>query len=390
LVRLIGAASRANQWHLQVAARSTPNWQAVGDLRTSLRGIWDRVKPRPALPTRKDVAVALQLMAIMLEAGVPMAEAFLAVRNQQSDPAFDKILEDIEYKVTRAGWKFSQTLSQYPEVFPAYCVLFIQAGEQTGDLAARLRRAGQLMERNDNLTKQIKSALTAPTLTLTVASLILYLCVKFVMPKFIDMYAGMNVELPEITKVVVAVVKIGNHWAFLLAVGVLVVSVQRNAAEIQERLFDRLLYIQPFRRWIGNVLGAQFCDVLGSLIKEGVSLVKAIQMMAATAPFRTHRERLKKVHAALIEEGDFAESMLLVDYFPVMVTTVASVGQEIGALETLLASLSKILEQEVDLTITAVVALLEPVMICGLGVLTAFFFVGLFLPVYGMLNTIGA
>ncbi|MBT9586928.1 type II secretion system F family protein [bacterium] len=362
----------------------------MGDNHSTLRRIWERVKPRPPLPTRKDVAVALQLMAIMLEAGVPMAEAFNAVRNQTPDPVFDKILEDIEYKVTRVGWKFSQTLTQYPEVFPPYCVLFIQAGEATGDLAARLRRAGQLMERNDNLTKQIKSALTAPALTVTVACIILYLCVKFVMPKFIDMYSGMNVELPEITKIVIGVVNIGNHWAFLLSMFLLIVTIRRNWTEIQERMFTRLLHLQPFRRWIGNVLGAQFCDVLGSLIKEGVSLVKAIQMMAATAPFRAHRECLKKVHAALLEEGDFAESMLIVDYFPAMVTTVASVGQEIGALETLLSSLTRILEQEVDLTITAIVALLEPVMICGLGLLTAFFFVGLFLPVYGMLNNIGA
>ena len=319
-----------------------------------------------------------------------MADAFTAVRNQSTDAAFDAILEDIEYKVTRVGWKFSQTLTQYPEVFPPYCVLFIQAGEATGDLAARLRRAGQLMERNDNLTHQIKSALAAPALTLTVACIILYLCVKFVMPRFIDMYAGMNVELPDITKIVITVVTIGNHWAFILTLVLLAITLRRNWTEIQERLFSRLLHIQPFRRWIGNILGAQFCDILGSLLKEGVPLVKAIQMMSTTAPFRLHRQYLKRVHAALIEEGDFAESMIIIDYFPTMVTTVATVGQEVGALETLLTSLTKILEQEVDMAITAIVALIEPVMICGLGILTAFFFVGLFLPVYGMLQNIGS
>lgn len=319
-----------------------------------------------------------------------MAEAFSALRSQMDDPVLDKILEDIEYKVTRVGWKFSQTLTQYPETFPAYCVLFVQAGEASGDLAARLKRAGQLMERNDNLVKQVRSALTAPSLTLAVACTILYLCVKFVMPRFIDMYSGMNVELPQITKVVIFVVNVGNHWAFLLTLVAVIFTVRRNWNEIQERSFEKLLRVQPFRRWIGNVLGAQFCDVLGSLIREGVSLVKAIQMMAATAPFRMHRETLKKVHSALIEEGDFAESIVIVDYFPPMVTTVATVGQEIGSLESLLSSLNKILEQEVDLTIAAIVTLLEPLMICALGMVTAFFFVGMFLPVYGMLQNLGS
>lgn len=362
----------------------------VGEFTTQMKRLWERYKPKPRPPSRKDVSVALQLMAIMLESGVPMAEAFNAVRMQTRDPNFDRILEDIEYKVTRVGWKFSQTLTQYPEVFPAYCVLFIQAGEATGDLAARLHRAGELMERNDNLVKQVRSALTAPTFTLTAACIILWLCVKFVMPRFIEMYAGMNVELPQITKIVILIVNIGNHWAFILSVLALIFVIQRNSSEIQERLFSKLLNVQPFRRWIGNILGAQFCDVLGSLIKEGVPLVKALQMMAHTAPFRKHRENLKKVYSALVEEGDFAESIMIIDYFPAMVTTVATVGQEVGSLEDLLSSLNRILEQEVDITITSLVTLLEPVMICGLGLVTAFFFVGMFLPVYGMLQNIGA
>lgn len=328
-------------------------------------------------------------MAIMLESGVGLTEVFNAVRNQMDDMVFDKTLEDIEYKVTRQGWKLSQAFAQYPQVFPAYCVLFVQAGEATGDMASRLRRAGTLMERNDHLMRQVKGALTAPLLTVVVAAIILYACVKFVMPRFIEMYAGMNVELPQITKIVIAIVDICNHPLFLLSLITSIVIVKSYWVEIQEQAFTRALQIPIFERWIGIVLGAQFCDILGSLVKEGVSLVKAVQMIAATAPFRAHRSYLKKFHSSLLEEGAFAESMSHVHYFPTMLTTVATVGEEIGNLDTLLGSLSNILEQEVEITIRSIVTLLEPVMICTLGILTAFFFVGLFMPVYGMLQDIG-
>ena len=351
--------------------------------------LWERIKPKPPNPSRKTVSVALQLMAIMLESGVGLTEVFNAVRMQMDDAVFEKTLEDIEYKVTRQGWKLSGAFAQYPQVFPAYCVLFVQAGEATGDLASRLSRAGSLMERNDNLMRQVKGALTAPFLTVVVAATILYACVKFVMPRFIEMYAGMNVELPEITKIVIAIVDICNHPLFLLSLVTSVVIIKSYWVEIQERAFARALQIPLFERWIGIVLGAQFCDILGSLVKEGVSLVKAVQMISATAPFRTHRNYLKKFHSALLEEGAFAESMANVPYFPSMLTTVATVGEEIGNLDTLLGSMGNILEQEVDMTIKSIVTLLEPIMICGLGIITAFFFVGLFLPVYGMLNDIG-
>lgn len=361
----------------------------MGEKKQQKPRLWDRIKPKPPNPGRKTISVALQLMAIMLESGVGMTEVFNAVRMQMDDVVFEKTLEDIEYKVTRQGWKLSQACAQYPQIFPPYCILFIQAGEATGDLASRLRRAGELMERNDALMRQVKSAMTAPLLTVTVAAIILYACVKFVMPRFIEMYAGMNVQLPQITQIVIQIVSICNHPLFFISLITGAVILKSYWTEIQERLFARALQIPLFERWIGIVLGAQFCDILGSLVKEGVSLVKAVQMIAQTAPFRTHRNYLKKFHAALLEEGDFAESMANVTYFPSMLTTVAAVGQEIGNLDTLLGSLNRILEQEVDMTIRSIVTLLEPIMICGLGVITAFFFVGLFLPVYGMLSDIG-
>lgn len=361
----------------------------MGVKKQKTAGFWARFKLKPANPSRKNISVALQLMAIMLESGVGMTDVFNAVRTQMDDPVFEEVLEDIEYKVTRQGWKLSQAFAQYPDVFPAYCVLFIQAGEATGDMASRMRRAGTLMERNDHLMRQVKSAMTAPALTVLVASVILYCCVKFVMPRFIEMYAGMNVQLPQITQIVIQVVNVCNHPLFLISLVTGAIILKSYWTELQERAFARALQIPLFERWIGIVLGAQFCDILGSLVKEGVSLVRAVQMISHTAPFRTHRSYLKKFHAALLEEGDFAESMANVPYFPSMLTTVATVGQEVGNLDTLLGSMTNILEQEVDITIRSIVTLLEPIMICGLGIITAFFFVGLFMPVYGMLSDIG-
>lgn len=353
------------------------------------RGLSAWFKPRQRMPPPKTIAVALQLMATMLESGVPLVDVFEAIQRQMEDERFAVLFADIERKVTRMGWKLSAAMREYPLAFPVYVVMFVAAGETGGNLFARLKRAGQLMERELNLKAQIRSALTGPFVTLAVAMLVIYAIVRFVMPRFLDMYAGMGAKLPTITQVVVAVVRIVNHWAFFVLIAMAVLITYHHRRDIVEWLFTRAVRTRPFSRWAGVVLAAQFCDILSSLLKEGVPLVKALHMLAETAPFLEHKRNLRRVHRQLVEEGDFAASLSSVPYFPRLIEAVANVGQEVGSLDSMLASMYRMLDQEVEGTIDALVTLVEPVMICVLGCLTAFFFVGLFLPIYGMLQNLG-
>lgn len=350
-----------------------------------LQGLgWGKRLPKP-----KAVAVALQLMGVMLESGVPLSQVFGALEHQVEDDALRLVLSDVDYKVTRMGWKLSLAMNEHPQVFPPYTVMFVHAGEMGGSVFSRLKRAGEVMERELDLRNQVKSALTGPAVTLSVACTVLLLAVKFVMPRFIDMYDGMKLELPAITKIVMAIVAVVNHPAFFVSLAALLLVLHWQRQRLMQWAFVRAVRTPVLSRWVGILLGAQFCDVLASLLGEGVPLVRAVKMLGETSPFELHRQRLREVHRRLVEEGDFATSIQTVEYFPSMLTTVAMVGQESGSLDVLVNSLKEILEQEVDTTIGSIVTLVEPCMICLMGMITAFFFVGLFMPVYGMLHNLG-
>lgn len=341
----------------------------------------------PSQPSRQSVAVALQSMAILVDSGVPLADTFAAVRVGGGQPQLARILCDIEGQVAR-GDSLSQAFSRYPEVFPPQCSMFIRAAEMSGDLAGRLRAAGDLLERQQRLRERVWSALLGPAITLAAASLLLLVTVKFVMPRFAAMYTGLDLTLPWLTRGLIMGLAVVNHWAFWFLLGGVVYYLVRCRGLIAERVFAELVRRRPFRRWIGSLLAAQFCDVLASLVRNGVPMVQSLRMLSETAPYRTHRQHLRHVHDRLLEEGDLAEALAEVPYFPPVITSMAAVSAEAGSLDVMLASTSRLLAQEVELTLNSAVRVLEPLLLCGLGVVMMLFFVAMFWPVYDLVRNL--
>lgn len=324
-------------------------------------------------------------MAMLIDSGVPLTETFSAVRIGGGQPQLARVLCEIEGQVSR-GASLSQAFALHPKVFPPQCAMFIRAAEMSGDLAGRLRAAGDLMERQARLRSRVGSALLGPSLTLMAGSVLLLLTVHFVMPRFAAMYAGLNLKLPWLTQCLLAGMAVVNHWAFWLLLGALIYYGVRARAVLAEKVFDFLVERRPFRRWIGCLLAAEFCDVLASLVRNGVPIVQSLRMLSETAPYRTHRRHLRTAHDELLQEGDLAKALGIVPYFPPVLTSLAAVADEAGSLEVMLASTSRLLAQEVELTLDSVVRLLEPLMVCGLGMTMAVFFVAMFWPVYDLVR----
>lgn len=337
----------------------------------------------------KTVAICLQQMGMMLDSGVSIAETFMALERQNEHPKLRRVLEDINEKVTRTGWKLSGALAEHPDVFPVYAVMLARAGETGGNLAGRLTRAGELMERDANLAKQIKTALTGPMMTMLFGGGVAFGVVKFVMPKFLGLYANMGVELPLLSKLVIGFVNFVNHPAFLVALvgGGFVLYKARH--RLAEWLFNKALTMPKVSGWLGIMLCAQLCDILASLVKEGVPILQALQMIANTTQRRVHRENLDRVCNELRTEGSLSEAFLQIPYFPVMFHSVCTVAEETGGLDDMLRSVNRLLEQEVDVVVSSVVNLVEPVTVSVLGAFMAVMFVGMFLPIYGLLTNLG-
>lgn len=325
----------------------------------------------------------------MLENGVSPGESLSILARQQEHPRLAEALDEVEDKVALHGWSLSQSLGTCPDVFPSSCTMLVRAGETGGDLAGRLRKAGQLLERTAHLRNQVSQALTGPAITLTVGALVLLGVVKFVMPRFLGLYSQMDMTLPPLTVFVIGLVRFCNHPLTWLVLGSTLVALYVHRRRLLDNAFTHLVNTPVLRYWAGTVLCAQFCEVLGSLHREGVPLHTAVGMMVKSTPFTAHRAALSKVDQHLRTDGNLSQALRLVPYFPPLVLSMCEVGEETGALDTLLASLSRLLEQQVDTVIGQVVDLVEPVVVCLLGVVISVLFVGMFLPVYGILAKLG-
>ena len=340
-------------------------------------------------PDPKKVGVFLQQFATMLDNGVDMPQIFESVGQQQEHPRLIEVIGEIRDKILFRGGSLSRAMSDYPDIFPTFAVILARAGETGGDLAGRLRRASELMERNSNLAMQVRSALMSPLFTIGFSSLVILGVVKTIMPKFIDLYAQMELELPMISQVVIAIVGVVNHWSFwVLLIGTIAIFT-RFKAPLSQKLFDVAVRIPRVKGWVGTVLCAELCDILVSLMREGVPIHTAIGIMATSAKFKTHREYLGLVSMKLRAEGSFEEAMREVPYFPHLFHSMCSIGVEMGSLDSMLEYVARLLEQQTEAVIDAMVNLLEPITICVTGLVMSFLFLGLFLPVYGILAKLG-
>ena len=337
----------------------------------------------------KSVAIALQQYALMLRSGVASGEAIHILAEQSSDPnlraAFDKIADD----VIRNGFSLSNAMRRHPGVFSKTVVLLIRAAEESSNLAERLERAGLLIERQQRMNTQVKSALVSPLITTTACLCILFAIVKFVLPKFLDLYTSMGMKLPLVSRFVIAVVHILKSP--LLIVGVVVMGglVYTNWPTLREKLFEKALGWPLTREFVGSLLAVEFADVLATTLKDGIPVQRAMDLLTDTAPYKLHATQMMLVGERIRTYGSLSEAVEDVPYFPKMISSMLAVGEESGQLDQLLDAARGLLEEQNAVLSGQLVALIEPMAIAGMGVSMGIICVGMFLPIYGMLNQMG-
>jgi type IV pilus assembly protein PilC len=340
-------------------------------------------------PPTRSVCICLQQMAVMIENGIAIAQVLDSVSEQQDHPVLVEALLEIHDQIIFKGMTFSKALSLYPDIFPNFAVIFVRVGETSGDLSGRLRRSAELMERHSNLALQMRSAVTSPLMTLGFSFLVVFAICKTIMPKFADMYAQMKLELPMITQWVIFGVRIINHPLFWITGLVLIGLTTYNRVKIRQRLTRWALQLPTIKYWFGTVLCTEFCDILSSMLSEGVPLHRSLTIIASCAGDPYHKEHLQKAADRLREDGDLLMSLRIIHYFPPMFLQLVGIGDEMGSLDKLLDNLRAVFEQQTATVTESMVKLLEPITMAITGVVMGVLFVGLFLPVYSILSKLG-
>ncbi len=217
----------------------------------------------------------------------------------------------------------------------------------------------------------------------------LFLVVKLVFPKFVALYEQMDLTFPLISRLVFLAVGALDHPLTLGGLLGLFVAAVMYREELRQKAFDALLWCPWSRPIVGKLLCASLCETLAYLHRDGIPVHRSLQMIINATPFESHRASLREARKALTMSGSLSGALESISYFPPIFHSMLVVGEESGSMEQMLEANKRLMDEEIDSLIGTITALIEPLVICGMGMAMAVLFVGMFLPIYGVLAKLG-
>jgi len=339
----------------------------------------------------RDVVIFTRQFATMINAGLPLVQS-LSILAQQTE---NKILKDITKAVVydvEAGNTLADALAKHPKAFTGLYVNMVAAGEAGGILDTILLRLATFLEKNDALVRKVKGALVYPAVIITVAIIAVAVLLIFVIPTFSSMFASVNMELPLPTRVVISASDILTRfwWAIIGGAIALVLGIRSYYSTPDGRKnIDGMLLKAPV---LGDLLRksavSRFTRTLGTLISSGVSILDGLEITAKTAGNRVVHDAVMQSRQSIAGGETIAGPLQTSGVFPPMVISMISVGEQTGGLDEMLTKIADFYDAEVDVAVSALLSLMEPVMIVVLGVIVGGMVVAMYLPIFDMVNAI--
>jgi len=321
--------------------------------------------------TTKDLVIFTRQFATMIDAGLPLVQCLQILGDQNENRTFKEILREVRSDVEQ-GSTFADALGKHPKPFDPLYVNLVAAGEIGGILDTILNRLAVYLEKADALARKVKGAMVYPTTVLVVAIGVVVLLLTKVIPTFEKMFADFGGTLPAPTQIVVNISHFVQNWIGPTLIGVTAVIIGFNVARRKSRRFRRqtdafFLKTPVFGSLLRKVAVARFTRTLGTMISSGVPILDGLDIVAKTAGNVVVEEALYDVKAAITEGKTVAEPLAESDVFPGMVVQMIAVGEETGAMETMLGKIADFYDDEVDTAVDALTAMLEPLMMVFLG-----------------------
>ena len=336
----------------------------------------------------KEVAVFFRQFSVMIDAGLPLVQCLEILAANQENQAFQKTLNNVRSTV-EGGSSLANAMRMYPKIFDDLTTNMIEAGETGGILDIILQRLSQYVEKAVKLRSAVKSALIYPVSVVSLAFLIVGALLKWVVPIFANLFAGLNVALPLPTRVVMGLSAfVGQFWwFFLLAIGGLIFSIKQIRANYRARYYMdyAMLKMPVLGMLLRKIAVARFTRTLGTLITSGVPILEGLSITARTAGNAVLEEALMKVRKAIEEGRTIVDPLRESGVFPNMVTQMIGVGEATGAMDSMLQKIADFYEDEVDAATKDMLALLEPIIISLLGIMIGGIVIALYMPLFAMI-----
>ena len=343
--------------------------------------------------TDKDITLFTRQLATMMKAGVPLLQAFDIVGKGHSNPAVAKLLGDIKADV-ETGSSLSTSFRKYPLYFDNLFCNLVGAGEQAGILDTLLDRLATYKEKIQAIKGKIKSALTYPISILVVAFVIVVIIMIFVIPAFKTLFEGFGADLPGPTLVVMAISDffVSWWWAIFASIGgsLWFFFYTWKRSEKMQGTMDRLMLKLPI---IGEIIRkatiARFSRTLSTMFSAGVPLVEALDSVAGAAGNRVYYDATKRIQSEISTGTSLTVAMQNSQVFPNMVLQMTAIGEESGALDSMLSKVADFFEAEVDDAVEAMSSLMEPVIMVVLGTIIGGLVIAMYMPIFKMGEVVG-
>jgi len=338
--------------------------------------------------TEKDVTLFTRQLATMMKAGVPLLQAFDIVGKGHNNPAVAKLLADIKSDV-ETGSSLSQAFRKYPLYFDALFCNLVGAGEQAGILDSLLDRLATYKEKILAIKSKIKSALFYPVSILIIAFVITAVIMIFVIPAFKELFNNFGANLPAPTLVVMAISDffVAYWWAIFGSIGggFWFFFYTWKRSEKMQATMDRLLLKMPiFGDLVRKATIARFARTMATMFAAGVPLVEALDSVAGASGNRVYYDATKKIQSEISTGTSLTVAMQNSEVFPNMVLQMVAIGEESGALDSMLSKVADFFEQEVDDAVESLSSLMEPMIMVVLGTLIGGLVVAMYLPIFKM------
>jgi type IV pilus assembly protein PilC len=335
----------------------------------------------------KDLVVFTRQFSVMIDAGLPLVQALDIIGTQADNAEFRRVLITVKSKV-EAGSTFADALAEHPKVFDELFVQLIRAGEVGGILDTILQRLGAYIEKNEKLKRRVKGAMTYPVIVLLVSVAVVGVLIGKVVPTFEKMFKDMGGALPGPTQFLVDL----SHgfldtWYLFLGIptGLVVALVLlTRKGKGQEIWHATVLKLPMFGSLVQKTAVARFTRTLGTMLSSGVPILDALDIVARSAGNRVIEKSINYVRARISEGKNIAGPLAEVKVFPPMVVQMIGVGEATGAMDTMLSKVADFYDDEVDVAVSALTSMIEPLMMVFLGGTVGYFMIAMYLPIFTM------
>ncbi len=340
----------------------------------------------------QELAVFSRQLATMITSGMSILRALYVLEDQTESKFLKETIVQVR-KDVEAGLSLSDAMERHPKIFSPMFVAMTRAGETGGMLEDALLRVADQLEKDASLKRQIRSAMIYPTLVLVFAVGVMLALVAFLVPVFVNVFKEFGGELPAITKFSVLLSKIvtSYFWAMaLVTAGVVVSFLKWKSSSWGRPQWDRFRLRVPMK--IGTIVQevavARWSRTLASLTSAGVPLLQALEITGKTGGNVVVEEAMEEVIASVKRGGSISAPLAKLPVFPTMVTHMVGVGEETGALDSMLDKIADFYEDRVDASVKALTSIMEPIMIIVIGGIVGFIVISMYMPLFTVYNHI--